>query len=45
LLTSKIVESMNKVMFPARSYPIVQLLEKIMFMMTRWFSDWRNDAL
>jgi len=39
LLTSNIVESMNKVMSPSRSFPIVQLLEEIRSMMTRWFSD------
>ncbi|XP_019099752.1 PREDICTED: uncharacterized protein LOC104784195 [Camelina sativa] len=45
LLTSNIAESMNKVMSHARSFPIVQLLEEIRSMMTRWFSDRRTDAL
>ncbi|XP_019084347.1 PREDICTED: uncharacterized protein LOC104707696 [Camelina sativa] len=45
LLTSDIAESMNKIMSYARSYPIVQLLEEIRSMMTRWFSDRRSDAL
>ncbi|XP_019093349.1 PREDICTED: uncharacterized protein LOC109129530 [Camelina sativa] len=45
LLTSNIAESMNNVMSHARSYPIVQLLEEIRSMMTRWFSDRRSDAL
>lgn len=45
LLTSNIAESMNKVMSHARNYPIVQLLDEVRSMMTRWFSDRRNDAL
>ncbi|XP_010507131.1 PREDICTED: uncharacterized protein LOC104783707 [Camelina sativa] len=45
LLTSNIAESMNKVMSHARGFPIVELLETIRSMMTRWFSDRRNDAL
>ncbi|XP_010495718.2 PREDICTED: uncharacterized protein LOC104772855 [Camelina sativa] len=45
LLTSNIAESMNKVMSHDRRFPIVQLLEEIRSMMTRWFSDRRTDAL
>ncbi|KAG7548217.1 Zinc finger SWIM-type [Arabidopsis suecica] len=45
LLTSNIAESMNNVMSHARSFPIVQLLDEVRSMMTRWFSERRNDAL
>ena len=44
LLTSNIAESMYNVMSHARSFPIVELLETIRSMMTRWFSYRRNDA-
>lgn len=45
LLTSNIAESMNNVLSQARSLPIVQLLEVVRSMMTRWFSDRRIDAM
>ncbi|XP_010445492.1 PREDICTED: uncharacterized protein LOC104728162 [Camelina sativa] len=45
LLTSNIAESMNNVLSKARSLPIVQLLEVVRAMMTRWFSERRTDAM
>ncbi|KAL1224311.1 Protein FAR1-RELATED SEQUENCE 6 [Cardamine amara subsp. amara] len=45
LLTSNIAESMNKVVSQARNLPIVQLLEVVRSMMTRWFDSRMTDAL
>lgn len=45
LLTSNIAESMNNVLSQTRNFPIVQLLEVVRSMMTRWFSERRTDAM
>lgn len=45
LTTSNIAESINRVLSHSRSLPIVQLLDVVRSMMTRWFSERRSDAL
>ncbi|XP_010451610.1 PREDICTED: uncharacterized protein LOC104733756 [Camelina sativa] len=42
--TSNIAESLNKVLNPARAYPIVELLEAVQNMLTRWFATRRKQA-
>ncbi|XP_019089167.1 PREDICTED: uncharacterized protein LOC104733708 [Camelina sativa] len=42
--TSNIAESLNKVLNPARAYPIVELLEAVRNMLTRWFATRRKQA-
>lgn len=42
--TSNIAESINKVLNPARSFPIVELLDNVRFMLTRWFATRRKQA-
>ncbi|CAN6869910.1 unnamed protein product, partial [Brassica oleracea] len=43
LMTSNIVESLNKALLPARDSPIMALLEFIRRMLTRWFECRRYD--
>ncbi|KAG7572338.1 Zinc finger SWIM-type [Arabidopsis suecica] len=42
--TSNIAESLNKVLNPARRYPIVELLDDIRLMLTRWYAARRKQA-
>ncbi|XP_010424604.1 PREDICTED: uncharacterized protein LOC104709737 [Camelina sativa] len=42
--TSNIAGSINKVLSPARAYPIVELLEAVWNMLTRWFASRRKQA-
>ncbi|XP_024016319.1 uncharacterized protein LOC112089795 [Eutrema salsugineum] len=42
--TTNIAESINKVLSEARSLPIMQLIDAIRSILTRWFAEWRNDA-
>ncbi|XP_048634962.1 uncharacterized protein LOC125608588 [Brassica napus] len=44
LMTTNIVESMNRALSHARGLNIVRILESIRVMMTRWFAEWREDA-
>ncbi|XP_010468509.1 PREDICTED: uncharacterized protein LOC104748592 [Camelina sativa] len=44
ITTTNIAESLNKVLRPARSFPIVQLLDEIRSMLTRWFARCRVEA-
>ncbi|XP_010451663.1 PREDICTED: uncharacterized protein LOC104733815 [Camelina sativa] len=42
--TSNITESLNKILNPARAYPMVELLEAVRNMLTRWFATRRKQA-
>lgn len=42
--TTNNAESINKVLNPCRSYPIVQLLDVVRMMLTRWFAARRKQA-
>ncbi|XP_013615368.1 PREDICTED: uncharacterized protein LOC106321669 [Brassica oleracea var. oleracea] len=44
LMTTNIAESMNRALSNARGLNIVRILESIRVMMTRWFSERREDA-
>ena len=44
LMTTNIVESMNRALSHARGQNIVRILESIRVMMTRWFAERREDA-
>ncbi|XP_010513254.1 PREDICTED: uncharacterized protein LOC104789220 [Camelina sativa] len=44
ITTTNIAESLNKVLRPARSFPIAQLLDEIRSMLTRWFARRRVEA-